>query len=80
MNHHNVELPSEVSSALAAIRIGIVSVGVSGRVKGMDRFFGCDLELTSGQVITICADQSYPEHRFEVFPIKAELSSDLRML
>ncbi len=42
----------------------------------MDRFFGCDLELTSGQLVKICADETCPEHRFEVFPIKAELSSD----
>ncbi len=75
MRHYDLPLPPDVKAALAAIHAGVVCVGVTGRATGLEGFFGCELELASGQVISICADQNDLEFKFEVFPIKAVFAS-----
>jgi hypothetical protein len=72
MNSYTLELESETVSALAAIRVGVRRVGITGRAKNLNGVFGCELELISGEVIFVCADQRDLEYKFEVFPLTAK--------
>lgn len=75
MNSYEIHLSPDVISALLAIEAGVVRVGVSGRATGLEGFLGCELELASGEVIAVCADQHDLEYKFEVFPISASRKS-----
>jgi hypothetical protein len=72
MNSYSLELESETVSALASLRIGVRRVGITGRAKDLDGVFGCELELVSGEVISVCAAQRDLEYKFEVFPLAAK--------
>jgi hypothetical protein len=71
MHSYDIQIPETTLATLAATRGGVVRVGVSGRAVGLEGFFGCEIELASGEFISVGADQRDLEYKFEVFPITA---------
>ena len=76
MRSYDIELPETALATLAATRGGVVRIGVSGRAVGFEGFFGCEIELASGEFIAVGADQRDLEYKFEVFPITASFAAE----